>query len=49
MGYFRREKFKTSDSGEWFHIYHPTVMKKGAVFIANREDTFVKKILKRIK
>ncbi len=47
MGRFRKERFRTSDTKEEFDIFHPTVMKKGSVVIAGRENTFVRKIKKR--
>ena len=45
MGYFRKEKFTTSDTKEKFWIFNPTVKKKGknVVFIKNKHSVFVKK------
>ena len=42
MGLFKKEKF-TSKEGNKFHIFTPTVFKKGSVNIKGRNKTFVKK------
>jgi hypothetical protein len=47
MGLFQRHQFTTSDSHEKFWIYEPTIIKKSAINIPNKDLGFVKKIRMR--
>ena len=45
MGYFKKEKFTTSDTKQKFWVFHPTIYKKGknVVFVKGKTKSFVKR------
>ena len=45
MGYFKKEKFKTSDSNELFEYFKPTIYKKDSIFIKGKEKGFIKRVI----
>ena len=47
MGYFKRTLHHASDNNQWYYVYEPTVMKKGAIFIKGKNQAFVKNLKRK--
>ena len=47
MGYFKRTLHRASDTGEWYYIYEPTVVKRGAIQVKGKEHTFARPLKRK--